>query len=118
MEEALRRASSCAVCLAAGGVEGWQNEQLRAAIQTRVEDDARYRVIPVLLPGASRPRKQDLPLFLRRYEMVEFGGPDDETAFKRLLAGILGIPPIQVEGGVHPGADRQGEAASARNRRL
>jgi hypothetical protein len=30
--------------------------------------------------------------------MVEFQGLDDEHAFKRLLAGILGILPIQVEG--------------------
>jgi hypothetical protein len=107
MQEALRRASSCAVCLAAGGVEGWQNEQLRAAIQTRVEDDARYRVIPVLLSGASRPRKQDLPLFLCLYEMVEFSSPEDEMAFRRLLAGILGIPPIQVEGFLHAQTDKE-----------
>lgn len=100
MEEALWAASACAVFVGgdSGVIGGWQNEQMRAAIQTRVEDDSRYRVIPVLVPGATRPRKRDLPRFLRLYEPVEFLGSDDEHAFKRLLAGILGIPPIQVEG--------------------
>jgi uncharacterized caspase-like protein len=41
---------------------------------------------------------RDLPRFLRLHEPVEFSAPDDERAFKRLLAGILGIPPVEVEG--------------------
>lgn len=99
MEEALWQANSCAVFIGASGqIKGWQNEQMRVAIQTRVEDDASYRVIPVLVPGAARPKKRDLPRFLRRYESVEFSSLDDEQAFKRLLAGILAIQPIQVEG--------------------
>ena len=98
MEEALWEAQSCAVIVSSGQVEGWHSEQMRAAIQIRVEDDASYRVIPVLVPGASKPTKRDLPRFLRLYEMVEFRAADDELAFKRLLAGILGIPPIDVEG--------------------
>jgi hypothetical protein len=98
MEQALWEARACAVFVGSGQIEGWQNEQMRAAIQTRVEDEAGYRIIPVMVPGATRPRKRDLPSFLRRYEPVEFRGRDDEQAFKRLLAGILGIPPIQIEG--------------------
>ncbi len=98
MEGALQEASSCAVFVGRTPIQGWQNEQMRAAIQRRVEDNAAYRVIPVLLPGTIRPKRSDLPPFLRRFETVEFQSPDDEIAFKRLLAGILGIPPIQVEG--------------------
>ena len=79
---------------------------MRAAIQTRVEDESAYRVIPILLPGAARPKTRDLPLFLRRYEPVEFRSLDDEQAFKRLLAGILGIPPIQVEGYIQTQTDK------------
>ncbi len=106
MEEALWAAGACAVFIGSGQIEGWQNEQMRVAIQTRVEDEPGYRVIPVLTPGADRPTRRELPAFLRRYEMVEFRGPDDEGAFKRLLAGILGVPPIQVEGYLQDRADR------------
>jgi metacaspase-1 len=98
MEEALKQAQSCAIFI--GGAEeiaGWQNMQMRTAIQTCVEDDPNYRVIPVLLPDASDPKRHDLPSFLRRYEMVKFRSLDDEQAFNRLLAGIYGIPPIQVD---------------------
>jgi len=82
----------------AGRISGWQNEQMRVEIQTRVEDETSYRIIPVLLPGAARRGGRGLPPFLRRFELVEFHSLDDEQVFRRLLAGILGIPPIQVEG--------------------
>jgi hypothetical protein len=117
MEQALLGAQSCAVFVgAAGPVGGWQNEQMRTAIQTRVEDDARYRIIPVLLPGAQRPSRRDLPLFLRRYELVEFRAPDDEQAFQRLLAGILGIPPVQVDGYIRAETHKQQIAPPASGR--
>lgn len=110
LENALLEANACAVFLRGGSeIGGWQNEELRAAIQTRVEDDSAYRVIPVLLPGSARPNRRDLPPFLRRYEMVEFQQLDDENAFQRLLAGILGIPPVQVNQHIAAGhaAERQ-----------
>ena len=107
MEEALWQARACAVFIGSGPIEGWQSEQMRTAIQTRVEDKAGYRIIPVLLPGAARPKKRDLPRFLRRYEMVEFREMEDEQAFKRLLAGILGIPPIQIEGYLQAETDKE-----------
>ena len=98
MEQALYDSASCAVFVGPGTIEGWQNAQMRAAIQSRVEEDRGYRVIPVLLPGAARPRSRDLPPFLRLYEPVQFQGLDDERAFQTLLAGILGIRPIDVPG--------------------
>jgi hypothetical protein len=100
MEAALLAAQSCVVFLGGdgGGIAGWQNEQMRAAIQTRVEDVPSYRVIPVLLPGAAKPSRHELPPFLRRYEMVEFSRLDDEQAFRRLLAGILGLAPVDMTG--------------------
>ena len=99
MEEALYNAQAIAVFVGGGeGVEGWQNEQMRVAIQTRVEDDPAYRVIPVLVPGAQKPAHRELPALLRRYEMVEFRAMDDPQAFRRLLAGVLDLPPIDVEG--------------------
>lgn len=108
MEEALLQAQSCAVFISgAGQIAGWQNEQMRAGIQTRVEDDRAHRIIPVLLPGTARPSRRDIPPFLRRYEMVEFHSLDDEQAFQRLLAGILGVPPVMVDGHVRAEAARE-----------
>lgn len=94
MEKALWDADACAIFIGDDGdIVEWQSEQMRVAIQTRVEDDPRYRVIPVLLPGVKR---RALPMFLRRHQPVKFTDVDDERAFKTLLAGIMGIPPIQV----------------------
>ncbi|OGO35295.1 MAG: hypothetical protein A2W35_01460 [Chloroflexi bacterium RBG_16_57_11] len=108
MEDALYNAQAIAVFVGgAEGVEGWQNEQMRVAIQTRVEDDPAYRVIPVLLPGAHKPARRGLPALLRRYEMVEFREMDDPQAFQRLLAGVLGLPPIDVEGYVQERKQQQ-----------
>ena len=107
MEEALWQAQACAIFVSSDEIEGWQGEQMRVAIQTRVEDEPGYRVIPVLTPGMTRPSRRNLPSFLRRYEMVEFQSPDDDQAFTRLLAGILGIPPVQVEGDIEIRASRE-----------
>jgi hypothetical protein len=98
MEEALRQARSCAVLIGSSAVKGWQNEQMRAAIQKRVEDTPGYRIIPVFTPGANSLNIQELPGFLRRYESVKFVHENDEQSFKRLLAGILGLPPFQIDG--------------------
>lgn len=95
MEEALRAADSCAVFVGGEDIQGWQSEQMREAIRRRVEDEPSSRVIPVLLPGS---RRRNVPSFLRLHEPVELRGPDDEPGFRRLLAGILGIAPCQMEG--------------------
>lgn len=107
MEEALQRAQACAVFIGANPLAGWPNEQMRTAIQTRVEDNARYRVIPVFLPGPTHLHREAMPAFLRRYAPVEFSSLDDEQAFSYLLAGILGIRPSDVEGFVQAAADKE-----------
>jgi hypothetical protein len=109
MEEALLQAQSCAVLIGFGPIQGWQNEQMRAAIQRHVEDDSTYRVIPVLVPGATRPKKSDLPPFLRRFEAVGFRSLDDELAFKRLQASILRFLPIP-DRDLHPGSAERSTA--------
>jgi hypothetical protein len=57
---------------ALGALAGWQNEQMWAAIQTRVEDAPGYRVIPALVPGAAPPNMRNLPCLLRLHEPIEF----------------------------------------------
>ena len=99
MEVALELSQACAILISdAECLEGWQTEQMRAAIQLRIEDDSSYRIIPVLLPGTGSVSARKLPRFLRRYQPVIFRELDDERAFKSLVAGILGIRPVEVDG--------------------
>ena len=66
-----------------------------AAIEHRVaESRGGYRVIPVLLPGASRPGEKGLPPFLLRTTWVKFSRTlDDAEAFHHLVCGIRGLAP-------------------------
>lgn len=98
IEEALDDCVSCAVFIGPSGTGPWQNEEMRAAIQRRVEQrrtsKRAFRVIPVLLPGAERIERSRLPTFLLMTTWVEFRETlDDEEAFHRLLSGIRGMAP-------------------------
>ena len=76
-----------------GGFGTWQNEEMRYAIDRRV-NEGRFRVITVLLPGAERPKRSSLPPFLVSTTWVEFRRSlDDEEAFHQLVCGIRGIEP-------------------------
>ena len=95
LEEALINSAACAVFIGSGGFSPWQHEELRAAIENRVSGSrGGYRIIPVLLPGASRPAEEELPRFLLRRTWVRFSQMlDDAEAFHHLVCGIRGIPP-------------------------
>ena len=93
LEEALERSRTTAVFLGPAGIGPWQNEEMRRSLDVRVKNNKR-RVVPVLLPGISKPDENDLPGFLKRLTWVDFqAGLDDETAFRRLVAGIQGKEP-------------------------
>lgn len=95
LEKALADCASVAVCLGPGGTGPWQDEEMRAAINRRVQErKSGFRVIPVLLPGARQDEIGPLPSFLTVTTWVEFRDTlDDEEAFRRLVCGILGIAP-------------------------
>ena len=95
LEEALDTCATCAVFLGPSGIGPWHNEELRAALDRRARDHTRgFRVIPILLPGADPADPNTLPRFLGRMTWVDFRRSlDDAEAFRRLLAGIRGIPP-------------------------
>jgi hypothetical protein len=95
IEKALAESESCAVFVGPSGFSPWQNEEMRAAIDQRVRDSGkRFRVIPVLLPGAERAERSSLPTFLTATTWVEFRDSlDDADAFHRLVCGIRGIEP-------------------------
>ena len=95
LEKALADAETCAVFVGPSGFGPWQNEEMRAAIDRRVRDSGRrFRVIPVLLPGAERAERSSLPTFLAATTWVEFRDSlDDREAFHRLVYGIRGLEP-------------------------
>jgi protein-tyrosine-phosphatase len=93
LEEALNRSRTCAVFLGPGGLGPWENEEMRAALDERVRNKS-FRVIPVLLPGAEPKDEKTLPRFLSRLTWVDFRrGLEDPETFRRLVAGIRGLPP-------------------------
>jgi hypothetical protein len=100
IEKVLAKSETCAVFVGPSGFGPWQNEEMRAAIDRRVqESDKRFRVIPVLLPGGERSERSSLPTFLVATAWVEFRASlDDQDAFHRLVCGIRGVEP-----GVGPG---------------
>jgi hypothetical protein len=95
IEDALLNCPTCAVFIGPSGIGPWHNEEMRAAISRRVsESQGSFRVIPVLLPGATREERSKLPTFLTTTMWVEFRQSlDEEEAFHRLLCGIRGIAP-------------------------
>lgn len=93
LEEALDRSRTCAVFLGPAGLGAWENEEMRAALDERTRNKS-FRIIPVLLPGAEPRDKKTLPRFLSRLTWIDFrDGIDDPETFRRLVAGIRGLPP-------------------------
>ena len=95
LEEALGQSAACAVIIGSGPFGPWHHEEMRAALEHRINGSrGKFPVIPVLLPEAERPRGCDLPMFLKRMTWVNFQKDlDDEQAFHRLVCGIQGIAP-------------------------
>ncbi len=92
LEDALDQSSTCAVFLGPDGIGPWQNEEMRSALDERVQDSD-FRVIPVLLDGAPNPERDQLPRFLRRLTWVDFRSGTRAHNLHRLIAGIRGIAP-------------------------
>jgi hypothetical protein len=90
IEAALPDSETCAVVIGSSGLSLWQREEMRVALNRRVSDtQQRFRVIPVLLPGAKR---DSLPALLVAGTWVEFRDSLNEPdAFQRLVCGIRGV---------------------------
>ncbi len=90
VEEALAACDTCAVFIGPGGLSPWHHAEMRVAIDRFVRSsNGRFRVIPVLLPGADAT---NVPSFLEAVTWVEFrGSVDDADALRRLVHGIRGL---------------------------
>ena len=93
LETALDESQTIVVFVGPHDISPWENEEMRSAIEERVQDKSR-RVIPVLLPGAPDNTSLKLPRFLKRLTWVDMRkGIDDEESFHRLVSGIKGVSP-------------------------
>jgi tetratricopeptide (TPR) repeat protein len=93
IEQALSDCPACVVFFGPSGTGPWQNEEMRTAISQSVSDRSGYRVVPVLLPGSTKPER-NVPAFLKGTTWVVFEGSlDDADAFHRLVSGIRGVAP-------------------------
>jgi energy-coupling factor transporter ATP-binding protein EcfA2 len=101
IEEALGQCDTCLVFFGPHGLGPWHNEEMRLALQRRVNSrERKLRVLPVILPGGQRAKESELPGFLQGTTWVEFRRSiDEEDALHRLVCGIKCIPP-----GRRPGA--------------
>ena len=96
----LTRCATCAVFVGRSGAAAWQKVEMRVAIDRQIRDASRrFRVIPVLLPGADQGL---LPPFLVTTTWVKFDTDNDPKALHRLISGIRGLPPRPKE--LHGGA--------------
>ena len=95
LANALIDSKTCIAFLGPNGLGPWQKEEIQVAIDKRVRDPD-FHVIPVLLPGAERPRRGAVAHleFLINASWVEFPKSlDDPRTFDSLVAGIRGIKP-------------------------
>ena len=91
----LMESTTCVAFLGPNGVGPWQDQEIQVAIDRRVRDKD-FHVIPVLLPGAERPRRKEVAQleFLINASWVEFlKTTDDSKEFDRLIAAITGVRP-------------------------
>ena len=95
LEKALGGSDSCAVFIGDEGMGPYHNLEMRVALSEQAEANRGFRLIPVLLPGKTRPSERELPAFLRLLTWVEFtSDPEqDDTAYRRLKSGIEGKEP-------------------------
>jgi WD40 repeat protein len=98
VERGLAASRACVVVVGPEGLGPWQQEESYVAVDRRVADPT-FRVIPVLLPGASEPAAAELPAFLRAATWVRFERSlDEEDALHRLACGVRGVAPEQGPG--------------------
>ena len=102
IEAALGQCDTCVVFFGPRGLGPWHNEEMRLAIQRRVNSrERKLRVLPVILPGGQRAKESDVPGFLQGTTWVEFRKSiDEEDALHRLLCGIKGVPPGRGPGAI------------------
>jgi WD40 repeat protein len=88
LARALERSTTAAIFVGPSGINPWQDEEMRLALDRAVRTHDEFRVIPVLLPESN---EASIPSFLSQRSWVDFRpGLDDAEAIQRLVAGVRG----------------------------
>lgn len=91
LAQALAESETAAVLFGPAAPAPWRNEEMQLALIRTVRTRADFRLIPVLLPGAS---EEQLDNFIGLRTYIDFReGLDNEAEFERLVAGIQGRAP-------------------------
>lgn len=89
LEEIIQTTKTAVVMFGPAGLGPWEKPEMRACLSEFV--DRKLPVIPVLLPGVSKP--PDLPLFLKAFAWVDLRGGLTDDGLDRLQWGITGQKP-------------------------
>ena len=92
LERGLEASQTCAAFVGKSGQGSWQEPEVEEALRKQ-RKDPKFRVIPVLLPNASK--QPELPAFLSGNMWVDFRGKDlnNDDVLWRLECGIRGVAP-------------------------
>jgi hypothetical protein len=71
LEAALQASCAFMICVGPSGIGPWTEQELHVALDRAARESA-FAVIPVLLPGASRSQQDEVSLFLRQYQFLDF----------------------------------------------
>jgi hypothetical protein len=88
IEAALARADAFGVYIGPSGIQRWVDREVRAALQREV-DDAGFRIIPILGPGADA---EALPPFLAQHQWLDLRTTVEPESVRSMVASILGRP--------------------------
>lgn len=95
IEDGLKQSRACVIFYGPAGIGPWHELERHAALVKSVNSRGEFPVIPVLLPGVTKPLAATLPPLLQDVTWVSFQSCDplDETALQLLLCGIRGEKP-------------------------
>lgn len=94
IEKALESCASCCVFIGRSGLGPWQTEEMRVAIDRRVNAPGTFRVIPIVLPGVNPKTLREMPRFLTATSGIVFKESIEDTeTFRHLVCGIRGQAP-------------------------